>query len=153
VSASVAWKESLDVDWNEGGWNGSLLRATDILIRSFRSPFFLSFFSFLMQQLVLLFSFPCWSCRQSLSCNNRSLLSSSVLILVTVQVSALGCLGARFGFGCLISLLMPAPRSGGLDLGKDVGSGPRLHKRRLYELRGYEHICEYEYICELCGYE
>jgi len=57
------------------------------------------------------------------------------------------------GFGCLISLLMPAPRSGCLDLGKGVGCGPRLHKRRLYELRGYEHICEYEYICELRGYE
>jgi len=46
-----------------------------------------------------------------------------------------------------------SPRSGCLDLGKGVGYGPRLHKRRLYELRGYEHICEYEYICELRGYE
>jgi len=27
---------------------------------------------------------------------------------------------ARFGFGCLISLLMPAPCSGCLDLGKSV---------------------------------
>ena len=102
-------------------------------------------------------------------------------------------LGARFGFGCLISLSMPAPRSGCLDLGKSVvtllrmsrsrkecrhlapdvsiservssprsgcldlgkgvGSGPQLHKRRLYELRGHEHICEYEYVCELRGYE
>jgi len=46
-----------------------------------------------------------------------------------------------------------SPRSGYLDLGKGVGYGLRLHKRRLYELRGYEHICEYEYICELRGYE
>jgi len=46
-----------------------------------------------------------------------------------------------------------SPRSGCLDLGKGVGYGPRLHKRRLYELRCYEHICEYEYICELRGYE
>jgi len=46
-----------------------------------------------------------------------------------------------------------SPRSGCLDLGKGVGYGPRLHKRRFYELCGYEHICEYEYICELCGYE
>jgi len=96
--------------------------------------------------------------------------------------------GTRFGFGCLISLLMLEPRSGCLDLeknvvtslrkecrhlapdvsilervssprsrcldlGKGVGYGPRLHKRRLYELRGYEHICEYEYICELRRYE
>ena len=65
----------------------------------------------------------------------------------------LGCLGTQFGFGCLIWLSMLAPRSGCLDLGKGVGYGPRLHKRRLYELRGYEHICEYEYICELRGYE
>jgi len=46
-----------------------------------------------------------------------------------------------------------SPRSGCLDLGKGVGYGTRLHKRRLYDLRGYEHICEYEYICELRGYE
>ena len=46
-----------------------------------------------------------------------------------------------------------SPRSGCLNLGKGVGSGPRLHKRRLYELRGYEHICEYEYVSELRGYE
>jgi len=54
-----------------------------------------------------------------------------------------------------ISILerVSSPRSGCLDLGKGVGSGPRLHKRRLYELRGYEHICEYEYVCELRGYE
>jgi len=69
------------------------------------------------------------------------------------QVSVLGCLGAQFGFGCLISLLIPAPRSGCLDLGKCIGSGPRLHKRRLYKLCGYQHICEYEYVCELHGYE
>jgi len=46
-----------------------------------------------------------------------------------------------------------SPRSGCLDLGKGVGSGPRLHKRRFYELRSYEQICEYEYVCELRRYE
>jgi len=46
-----------------------------------------------------------------------------------------------------------SPRSGYVNLRKGVSYGPRLHKRRLYELRGYEHICEYEYICELHGYE
>ena len=46
-----------------------------------------------------------------------------------------------------------SPRSACLDLGKGVSYGPQLHKRRLYELRGYEHICKYEYICELHRYE
>jgi len=36
--------------------------------------------------------------------------------------------GARFGFGCLISLLMPAPRSGCLDLGKRVVTSLRMSR-------------------------
>jgi len=46
-----------------------------------------------------------------------------------------------------------APRSRCLDLEKGVSSGLQLHQRRLYELCSYEHIFEYEYVCELHGYE
>jgi len=36
--------------------------------------------------------------------------------------------GARFGFGCLISLLIPAPHSGCLDLGKSVVTSLRMSR-------------------------
>jgi len=36
--------------------------------------------------------------------------------------------GARFGFGCLISLLMPEPRSGCLDLGTSVVTSLRMSR-------------------------
>jgi len=54
------------------------------------------------------------------------------LVLSPFATMPLHCQGAgpyaRFGFGCLISLLMPAPRSRCLDLGKSVVTSLRMSR-------------------------
>ena len=64
------------------------------------------------------------------TCFMRLTLLSCCSLLLTCLLAACHGVGpgARFGFGCLISLLMPAPRSGCLDLGKSVVTSLRMSR-------------------------